>query len=274
MTELDVEPITSLEGPELQPYRTMKRDGEHRKKRIFVAEGDKVVQRLLESDFEVISLLLPEKWLEEFKPLILRRKEEHIRIFTAERRLLERMTGFSMYQGVLGVGRLPEPVSLAAILERSTRPYLLAAVEDLTNSENLGGLVRNCAGFGVTALVVGETCSSPFLRRAIRSSMGTIFQLPVVESDHLAHALMHLRGMGIRIMAAHPHARMTILPRADLKGDCCLVFGSEGYGLSETLLDLSDQVVAVPMAGAVDSLNVASAAAVFLYEAAKQQGKI
>jgi len=96
----------------------------------------------------------------------------------------------------------------------------------------------------------------------------------VVESDHLAHTLMHVRRMGIRIMAAHPHARMTILPRADLKGDCCLVFGSEGYGLSETLLDLSDQVVAVPMAGAVDSLNVASAAAVFLYEAAKQQEKI
>lgn len=267
-----VQPITSLEEPELQPFRTMKRDGEHRKKRIFVAEGDKVVVRLLESHFEVLSLLLPEKWLEKLKPLIEARPES-IPVFTAERAVLESLSGFSMYQGVLAVGRIPQPPSLEAILAKSHRPYLLAAVEDLTNSENLGGLVRNCAGFGATALLVGETCSSPYLRRAVRSSMGAIFRLPALETDHLAHTLMRLRGMGIRNIAAHPHGTRASLPEADLKGDCCLVFGSEGFGLSETVLDLCDDTVAVPMANDVDSLNVASAAAVFLYEAARQQNR-
>jgi tRNA G18 (ribose-2'-O)-methylase SpoU len=274
MPDLLVQPITSLEGPELQPYRTMKRDGEHRKKRIFVAEGDKVVLRLLRSSFEVVSLLMPEKWLERLRSLILARPErDRIRIFTADRKLLEQLTGFSMYQGVLGVGRVPDPVPLESMLKAQPRPWLLAAVEDLTNSENLGGLVRNCAGLGVTALLVGESCSSPYLRRAVRSSMGAIFKLPVLETDHLAHTLMVSRRMGIRNIAAHPHTQKRILSHADLTGDCCIVFGSEGSGISQTVLDLCDEAVAIPMANEVDSLNVASSSSVFLYEAAKQQGK-
>jgi tRNA G18 (ribose-2'-O)-methylase SpoU len=270
-----VQPINSLEGPDLEPYRTMKRDGEHRKRRIFVAEGDKVVQRLLESDFEVISLVLPEKWVGILEPLLLARPElDRIKIFTAERKLLEQLTGFSMYQGVLGVGRLPDPVPLESILKSSPRPWLLAAVEDLTNAENLGGLVRNCAAFGVTALLVGETCSSPYLRRAVRASMGTIFKLPVVETDQLGHTLLELRQRGVHSVAAHPHTDQLRLAEASLSGDCCLLFGSEGFGISETLLDLCDERAAVPMARGIDSLNVGSAAAVFLYEAARQQGKI
>lgn len=272
MGVLTVEPITSLERPELEPYRTMKRDGTHRKRRIFVAEGDKVVQRLLESDFEVVSVLLPEKWLLKLEPL-LERRPESIKVFTAERDLLEALTGFSMYQGVLAVGRVPNAIPLESILANSPRPYLLAAVEDLTNSENMGGLVRNCGGLGITALLVGETCSSPYLRRAVRSSMGAIFRLPTVETDHLGHTLMRLRQMGIRNIAAHPHTEQVCLPQANLREDCCLVFGSEGFGLSETILDLCDEVVAVPMANEVDSLNVASASAIFLYEAARQQNR-
>jgi tRNA G18 (ribose-2'-O)-methylase SpoU len=269
---LSVQPIDSLEGPDLQPYRTMKRDGEHRKQRIFVAEGDKVVVRLLESEFEVISLLMPPAWVEKLEPLIRARKET-IKIFTAERNVLEQMTGFSMYQGVLGVGRLRDPVPLDAILARSARPFLLAAVEDLTNAENLGGLVRNCAAFGVTALLVGETCSSPYLRRAVRASMGTVFKLPIVETRNLAHTLVELHREGIQCVAAHPRDDNRRLSQGALAGDCCMVFGSEGFGLSETIVDLCTTALAVPMANGVDSLNVGSAAAVFLFEAARQQGK-
>lgn len=267
------QPIQSLDGPDLQPYQTMKRDADHRKQRIFVAEGDKVVERLLQSDCEVISLLMPVEWIEKLEPLIRSRKES-IKLFTAERKLLESMTGFSMYQGVLGVGRVPASIPLEDLLRQSPRPYLLAAVEDLTNAENLGGLVRNCAAFGVTALLVGETCSSPYLRRAVRSSMGTIFKVPVVETANLAHDLMVLTQRGIHTVATHPRPGQTTLSQTNLQRDVCIVFGSEGLGLSETVLDLCQEAVAVPMANEVDSLNVSAAAAVFLYEAAKQQGKL
>src|SRR6266545_5707991 len=178
---LRVQEIETLELPELAPYRTMRRQWEHRQEGLFVAEGEKVVRRLLESDFTVVSLLLPEKWLREFEPLIRSRPEE-IRAYVAEKRLLEQLTGFSMYQGILAVGTIPERATLEIVLKSSERPRLFVAVEGLSNAENLGVVVRNCGAFGVDALLVGETSSSPYLRRAVRSSMGVIFRLPVVET--------------------------------------------------------------------------------------------
>src|SRR5712671_927965 len=179
-----VQQIESFDLPELQPYRTMRRQMDHRQQGIFVAEGDKVVRRLLESSFEVVSVLLPEKWLSELTP-VLQARPEVIRVFVAEKARLETLAGFSMYQGLLAVGKVPTPRSLAQILDRSGRPWLLAAADGLSSAENLGALVRNCAAFGVQGLIVGETSCSPFLRRAVRSSMGAIFQIPVVESTSL-----------------------------------------------------------------------------------------
>src|SRR6266404_1366985 len=268
-----VEKIDSLELPELQPYRTMRRQHEHREQGIFVAEGEKVVRRLLQSKFIVVSLLLPEKWVSELEPLLQARSEE-VQVFVAEKDLLEKLTGFSMYQGLLAVGRTPAQPPLEQILAHSPRPYLLAAVDGLSSAENIGAVVRNCAAFGVQALLVSETCSSPFLRRAVRSSMGTIFQLPIIETENLVRTLAGLREGGLRCIAAHPHVEGRKLSQADFQRDCCLVFGSEGYGISPAALELCQDAVAIPMPPTVDSLNVSAAAAVFLYEANRQRKKM
>lgn len=268
---VEAQKIESLSLPELQPYRTMRRQHEHREQGIFVAEGEKVVRRLLESRFEVISVLLPEKWFQELEPLLQARPEQ-IRAFVAEKKLLETLTGFSMYQGLLAVGKVPPAKPLDLILAAAPRPWLLAAVDGLASAENLGALVRNCAAFNVRALLVGETSTSPYLRRAVRSSMGTVFELPIVESNALAENLRSLRAQGVRCIAAHAHAEQRTVTEADFKPDCCIVFGSEGYGLSPAVLSACDDAVAIPMAATVDSLNVGSAAAVFLYEASRQRG--
>ena len=189
----------------------------------------------------------------------------------AEKALLETLTGFSMYQGLLAVGKVPPLPTLEEIVARSPQPRLLVAADGLTSAENLGALVRNCAAFNAQALIVGETCSSPFLRRAVRSSMGAIFQLPIVETASLKQALRDLRERGIRSIAAHPHADGRTLSQANFKGDCCVVFGSEGYGISPAVLAACDEAAAIPMPATVDSLNVGSAAAVFLYEANRQR---
>ena len=281
--------ISSLDLPELAPYRTLRRPLEHEAQGIFVAEGEKVVRRLLESRFEVVSVLLPEKHLENFRPLLAARPE-NLPVFLAEKTVLETLIGFSMYQGVLAVGKIPPPISLDEILARSSRPRLLVAVDGLTSAENLGALVRNCVAFGVQALIVGETSSSPFLRRAVRNSMGTILQLPVVElaklgqrhqftdkpqttKRTLVECLAELRRRGVRCIAAHPHTDKKLLSQADFAGDCCIVFGSEGQGISPGILAACDDAVAIPMPPTVDSLNVGAAAAVFLYEASRQRGK-
>ena len=176
-----------------------------------------------------------------------------------------------MYQGVLAVGRIPTLPTLTSVLALSPKPHLFAAVDELNNSENLGVLVRNCAAFGVHALIVGETCSSPFLRRSVRASMGTIFKLPVVEPKCLADTIRDLRQHGVRCLAAHPHAQQRTLYEADFRGDCCLVFGSEGLGITPTVLEACEEHLAIPMCAGVDSLNVGSASAVFLAEANRQR---
>ncbi len=281
--------IASLDLPELAPYRTMRRPLEHEREGIFVAEGEKVVRRLLESSFTVVSVLLPEKHLESFRPL-LEARSENLNVYLAGKQLLEQLIGFSMYQGVLAVGKIPPPASLDDILSKNPKPLLLAAVDGLTSAENLGALVRNCVAFGVQALIVGETSSSPFLRRAVRNSMGTILQLPVIElaklgfrhqftvKPHttdltLVDCLKELRASGIRCVAAHPHPQGKSLSQADFSGDCCIVFGSEGDGISASVLAACNEAVAIPMPPAVDSLNVGAAAAVFLYEVARQRGR-
>ena len=285
---LRLEKISSFDSPELQPYATMRRPAEHETLGIFVAEGVKVVRRLLESHFAVASVVLPEKWLDDFRPR-LEARPEPITVYVAEKKFLETLVGYSMFQGVLAVGKIPPPSSLDDILRNSPRPRLFVAVDALTNAENLGALVRNCVAFGVQALIVGETSSSPFLRRAVRNSMGTIFQLPVIElaklglrhrfkaKPHaarltLAECLQELQARGVRCIAAHPHADKKFLSQADFSGDCCIGFGSEGDGLSAPVLETCDEAVAIPMPPAVDSLNVGAAAAVFLYEAARQRG--
>jgi tRNA G18 (ribose-2'-O)-methylase SpoU len=282
-----VREISSFDSPELQPYATMRRSLEHERQGIFVAEGTKVVQRLLESDFEVVSVVVPEKWLNEFQPL-LEKRPENIPVYLAEKKLLESLTGFSMFQGVLAVAKIPPPASLEQILNDAARPHLFVAVDALTNAENLGALVRNCVAFCVQALIVGETSSSPFLRRAVRNSMGTLLQLPVIELAKLGHrhkfatkphvtdltlaeCLKQLRARGVRCIAAHPHTEKRTLSQANFRGDSCIIFGSEGDGISKPVLAACDEAVAIPMPPNVDSLNVAAAAAVFLYETSRQR---
>src|SRR5882672_547359 len=110
-----VQKISSLELPALAPYRTLRRPLEHREQGIFVAEGEKVVRRLLKSEFTVLSLLMPEKWFLEYEPLI-RSRPENISVYLAEKNTLEELTGFSMFQGVLAVGKIPEAHTLDTVL--------------------------------------------------------------------------------------------------------------------------------------------------------------
>ena len=266
--------IESLDLPELAPYRTLKRPLEHEAQGIFVAEGDKVVHRLLASAFPVISVLLPDKRLDEFAPLLQTRPEDIPVYLVANKQVLEALVGFEMFQGVMAVARIPAATLLDVALARSAPPRLFVAADGLTSAENLGVLVRNCVAFGAQTLFVGETCASPFLRRAVRNSMGAIFQLPVVESAGLPETLRRLQARGVSCVAAHPHVSGRTLTQVDFTRDCCVVVGSEGNGLSPAALEACDEAVAIPMANDVDSLNVGNAAAVFLYEACRQRGQM
>jgi tRNA G18 (ribose-2'-O)-methylase SpoU len=118
---LEICPIKSIEDPQLAPYRTMRRQYDHFKEEVFIAEGDKVVQRLLESSVEMISLLMPERELGQFEKLC-RERTENITAFTAPKSALEKLTGFQLYRGILALAKVPRNFSLAEILEGGVPP--------------------------------------------------------------------------------------------------------------------------------------------------------
>ncbi|MDX1953579.1 MAG: RNA methyltransferase [Verrucomicrobiota bacterium] len=263
--------IDSLHLPELEPYRSMSWQQEHRKRGIFVSEGEKVVRRLLESDLTIHSLLIPKDLLPDFEPA-LQRRPEMVEVYLAKKALLEELTGFNLYQGVLGLAQVPATATLPEILTIIPQPFLITVIEGVSNAENMGALIRNCAAFGVKAVCITPGSCSPYLRRAVRNSMGAIFKMKVVEATDVIATLRVLKSHEIQTVAAHPHATGPALSGIDFRRSTCLVFGSEGHGLEAQTLAACDLAVAIPMQQEIDSLNVGTSAAVFLYEVARQRG--
>ena len=269
---LHIQPVQALDAPELALYLTLKRVEEHERAGVLVAANSKVVKRLLASRYTVTSALLTPAWLEKLEPQLRARPETELPVYVAEQKVLETITGYQVHQGALAVAKIPPLPDLATLLKNSPRPLLLTAVEGIASAENLGAVVRNCAAFGAHFLIVGETCGSPFQRRAVQGSMGTIFEQPLVRVENLAATLTDLRARGVRCLAAHPRPGAKKLSAVDLRGDCCLVFGAEGPGLTASALAACDDAVEIPMPSHMNSLNVAVASGVFLYEATRQRG--
>lgn len=268
---LNIELATSLEQTELQPYRTLRQPREHRRRGIFIAEGEKVVRRLLTSRLEIISLLMTPEWHEQCTvpgyPLI----PDAAKIFLAKKDLLETIVGYNLHQGIMALAKIPIEQELTTIVRQSKTPFLFVALDGLVNAENVGVILRNCSAFGVDAVISGETSSSPYLRRSVRNSIGAVFTMPVIHSNNLVNDLIVLREhYGANIIAAHPHQQGTIY-NCKFPGNICVVLGNEGEGISEDVLKVCTQLVAIPMSNETDSLNVANASAVFLYEVTRQR---
>jgi tRNA G18 (ribose-2'-O)-methylase SpoU len=172
----------------------------------------------------------------------------------------------------MAVGRIPRLLSLEEAFPSWKSPHLLIALDGIADAENIGVIIRNSAAFGVDAMLVGETCCSPYLRRSVRVSLGAIFSVQIVLVPHLPSTLSKLTCLaGTRILAACPQGTDRMLWETDLSGSICLVFGGEAYGLSPLVRHECHEEVIVPMAAGADSLNVACATSVFLYEALRQR---
>ena len=264
--------IRTIDSPELQPYRTLRRAAEHIKQGIFVAEGERVVRRLLKSRIEIVSLLLADEWMEELQPDLAQVSSDGVTAWVAPKTSLESIVGFHLHQGVMAIGRIPQSPELEDLVCSLSKPGLLVALDGLTNADNIGVVVRNCVAFGVDALVVPENSGSPYLRRAVRMSMGTVFKLPVVQVDKLPVALNQLKDrFGVRAIAADPKPDACRLEDANFHGNVCIIFGSEGWGISEEVLGACSERVRIPITQGTDSLNVATASGILLFEAQRSR---
>ncbi len=263
--------VVSLDQSGLEPYRTLRRTFEHNNLGIFVAEGNKVVVRLLTSDLEMISILLTEAWLARCRH-DLERRPEPVKVYLASEGLVKSVVGFNYHQGIMAVGRIPQAATLASLCTTIPAPHIFVALNHLSNTENTGVILRNCAACGVQAIISGETSTDPYLRRSVRNSMGAVFKMPIVYSDNLVTTLVILRHkFGFTAVAAHPRPESVSMHDVDFTKDTCIVLGNEDAGVEDAVIAACDTAMAIPMHDNVDSFNVGCASAIVLYEAFRQR---
>jgi tRNA G18 (ribose-2'-O)-methylase SpoU len=195
-------------------------------------------------------------------------------LYLADKGLLETIVGFRMHQGIMAVARVPAEPDLDELVQSSRSPHLFVAIDGLVFAENVGVVVRNCAAFDVQGILVGPTSASPYLRRAVRNSMGTVFHIPVIHSKSLSESLNNLRTKyATSVLIADAHTDTSLYDQ-NLVKDVCLVFGNEDTGVSPEVESNATAIVRIPMNAGVDSLNVASASAVMLGEVSRQRSLV
>jgi tRNA G18 (ribose-2'-O)-methylase SpoU len=259
--------IQGLNDPRLVAYGSLKgksleRDG------IFIAEGEKVVQSMVNSGCRIASCLTARGAITRYKSLLAILAKRGVDTYVATDEAIEKIIGFRFHKGIMAVGYCPKKLTLSGVVKTAGSPLFLVALNAVNDPQNVGLITRNAAAFGAQALIVDHATYDPYYRKAVRVSMGTIFRLPVCYEDDLESSLIRLKEKhDTRIIAAALGSGTSDIANVEFSGNICFVFGNEDKGISRKILSIADARVRIPIADSVDSLNVASASAVCLYEA-------
>ncbi|WP_292835974.1 RNA methyltransferase [Microbacterium sp.] len=226
---------------------------------LYIAESAKVIARAMAAGHRPRSVLVQEKWLDEVSGLV-----GDAPILVVDDEVAEQLTGYPVHRGALAAMHRPAQRAMADLLADAR---LVLILEDIVDHTNVGAAFRAAAGLGADAVLISPRCADPLYRRSVRVSMGTVFQVPWTRMPvwHEARSILTDAGMHVAAMALTDDAVDVDVFAADRPERVALMMGSEGDGLSRRALSGADSVVTIPMAGGVDSLNVASAAAIALW---------
>lgn len=277
MPDINIIEITDLAAPEIAVYtsltETQLRCRLNPQDALFIAESPKVINTALTAGCQPVSLLMESKHITgQAAPIIelCQRIRADIPVYTAERSVLARLTGYTLTRGVLCAMRRPETPSVATVCANATRIAVLEAIADVTN---LGAIFRSAAALGVDALLLTPTCCDPSSRRAVRVSMGTVFQIPwarigSVPADWPDSGLnlLHNMGFATAAMALNDNSVSIDDPNLLHEEKLAIILGTEGDGLAPATIAQCDYTVRIPMHHGVDSLNVAAAGAVAFWQ--------
>ncbi len=267
--EKRIKEILDFDAPELDVYARLTEaqllNREHPRDGIFIAESPKVIERALDGGFEPLSFLMEKKHISGEGAGILARCP-NIPVYTAEFEVLTRLTGFQLTRGMLcAMRRRPLPT----VEELCKDGKRIAVLEGVMNPTNMGAIFRSAAAFCVDCVLLSPNCTDPLYRRAIRVSMGTVFQIPWTYVPQWPdRSILESMGYKTVAMALRDDAVSLRDPRLKEEPRLAIVLGTEGEGLADLTIKDSDYTVRIPMAHGVDSLNVASAAAVAFWELA------
>jgi tRNA G18 (ribose-2'-O)-methylase SpoU len=258
--------VQSLDDPRLEPFRHLKDTNRTRWSSQFVAEGEKLVRRLLESNVAVVSILVDHQHLERLAPWL----TPDVDVLVVADRLVPQIVGFNFHRGVLGCGlRKPSP-TLDEIATTAERPLTLVICPDVQDPENLGVIARTGAALGVDALLLGPRSGDPFSRRVLRVSMGAVLRLPIRRSNNLLADMHELRERyDVQLAATVLSDQAEPLASVVRPARFGLVFGNEGHGLDPDWIAACDRRLTIPMQAGADSLNVSVAVGIFLYHLAQ-----
>ena len=238
-------------------------------KGIFIAESPKVIRVALDAGCEPVSMLVERKFLSTQAAEFIA-KFADIQVFTGDTGLLSQLTGYSLTRGVLCAMRRPTPRTVMDVCGGARRVVVLDSVVDATN---IGAIFRSAAAIGFDAVLLTPTCCDPLNRRAVRVSMGTVFQIPwayICSEPHLwpspAAEKLRQRGFKLAAMALSDNSVPIDHPQLMAEERLAVIMGAEGDGLAQRTLQASDYVVRIPMCHNVDSLNVAAASAVAFWQ--------
>ena len=255
---LSLTDITDVDDPRVGDYRALKERHLSAESNRFVAEGERVVRRLLESNLRVHSVFVTPARLETLQEALALRPATPV--YRAPPAVLDKVAGFPIHRGCLAVGERP----LTTTLPEGARTVVV--LEDLVDVDNLGSMARNAAALGVDALVLSPRAADPFYRKAIRVAVGAVFRLPVLRLARWPEDLVALaRTHELALVGAVLRPGAVPLSRFVRPPGVALLLGSEGPGLSEAAIAACDHLITIPMAGGADSLNVATAGAVILH---------
>lgn len=268
---MPVIPLNTLDLPELEIYRNLKKTNNTRWTRQFITEGKKPTVRLLQSDFQIESILTSEKFVDYLQPHLTGGRVS-VPIYALPHSLCQMLVGFKFHCGMLGCGIRKPSLSLTEIVEPDRR-QLFVVCPSTENRENMGAIIRIAAAFGVSAILLGKGCCDPFSRRTIRVSMGNALRIPILEAGEdlskIATELKTESDVELIATALTDSAERLSDCMANPQRSCALVLGNEGEGLSEEWIELCDRCVTIPMQGGTDSLNVAVAAGILLHHFAE-----
>ena len=238
-------------------------------KGILIAESPKVISRALDAGYEPLSLLMERRHIDGQARDILARCGD-VPVYTGERELLAALTGYELTRGVLCALRRPKQPTVEELCRNARR---IAVLEGVVDTTNVGAIFRSAAALGMDAVLVTPTCCDPFHRRAVRVSMGTVFQIPwarIGESaaDWPGPGMERLRQLGFQTaaMALSDDSVSIEDPRLAAEEKLAVVLGTEGDGLAGNTIAACDYTVRIPMYHGVDSLNVAAASAVAFWQ--------
>ena len=254
--------VDSLDHPLLEPYRELRSRNWTEQSGIFVAEGPLLVEAMLASDYRIQSVLIDQKFYDRYVNLI----DSTVELIVVRHELVATLVGFNFHRGVLACGyRKPIPKLASDFGTPATHETMFAAI-GVQDPENLGGMLRSCAAFGIRRVIVGPGTADPLSRRSLRVSMGNVLKLQLFRSTQIAQDLDFLRSTyGIEIVATSLAPTAVSLESATRTGPLLLMVGNERNGLPLDIQCLADRHVRIDMSMEVDSLNVGVASAIVMH---------